>query len=1150
MVGNMKKGVWFVLQLIICTGFAQVHELKFNLVEGEGGNPLGKITSIVQDTYGYMWFAGESERCLYRYDGIRMVKFIKDDKDPNSLGGSRIFCLAAADSGGIWIGFHGDGLDYYNPTTGGFTHYRHDPNDPQSIASDHVDCILQDSRGRILVGTDGMDVMEGKSGKFKHYRNDPGDPGSLSNNVVNRICEDHQGVIWVGTGFPFYIQVPEEGGLNRFNSDGSFTRFLHDPEDPGSLIDNKVTALLEDSRGIFWVGTKKDGLHTMDRTTGRFQRHLFDLKYPGQLSLAPLQNPTEFASANNTITFIQEDHTGAVWIGNLFAGIIRYDPISNRMTNYSSSNGFPDKSAWTAFVSRDGTLWISTEEEHLYRVDPFYKTITGTPTSDQPYSFQEDNAGFLWVGTTGGGLLKFNKYGELLNQFKHKPSEPISLFDAKNNVLSLFHSLGDTMWIGTSDGPGFLNMITGHFYRLPGEVKYAQNVVFKNVPDVLQDKGGLLWFVMNGNGLLRYHPGNHSFRHYKHDAEDPSSLSSNDVVCVFEDKSGNLWVGDRAGSLNRLKRETDRFSHYLEETGVHKLFEDSAGRFWAGTDNGLFLYSKSDDRFLSFFNPQHPELASFEVLGMIEDHSRNLWIYSTNAIIRLNPLTKETFIYSGKFGIRPNSLNPLGFYKTRKGQLLLGHEKGFYSFYPEELSVKIEPLNIVITGISVNNLPLDPDKKENGQKPLEELDELVLNHLENNISFDFASTDYRSPEKTQYFTQLENFDDTWRESINEKRSYYFHVAPGKYIYRIRAYNSEGTVGDKEIRVQINPPWWQTRWAYGLYSIMLTIAIIAIYRYQKQNIIRRERQKAQKKELAQAKEIEKAYAELQVAQTQLIQAEKMASLGELTSGIAHEIKNPLNFINNFSEINLELISEIEQDYLTGPENEQHNGLPQSVKYLKKNSEKINHHGKRIDEIVKGMLQHSRMGDVSKEMVNINAICEEALKLAYHGFRAKEKGFQVSVETRLDASMPRVVAIPHELSRVLLNLINNALYTVHLKEVKNREGVLKDTLQVKTLYIPSVIVSTQYLGNKISIKISDNGMGIREDIIGKIFQPFFTTKPTGEGTGLGLSMAYDIITKGHGGELKVKSKEGIGSDFEIILPADATPSPSSPSSAVKT
>ncbi|HEX6846819.1 MAG TPA: ATP-binding protein [Chitinophagaceae bacterium] len=283
-------------------------------------------------------------------------------------------------------------------------------------------------------------------------------------------------------------------------------------------------------------------------------------------------------------------------------------------------------------------------------------------------------------------------------------------------------------------------------------------------------------------------------------------------------------------------------------------------------------------------------------------------------------------------------------------------------------------------------------------------------------------------------------------------------------------------------------------------------------------------KIQKDETDQQKTIaEKALEELKTTQAQLIQSEKMASLGELTAGIAHEIQNPLNFVNNFSDVNKELIAElrIKNEKLKIEDNE----AKELLNDIEQNLEKINHHGKRAEAIVKGMLQHSRSSSGQKEPTDINALADEYLRLAYHGLRAKDKSFNATTKTYFDNSIGKLNVVPQEIGRVILNLINNAFYAVNEKAKQNIPG-----------YDPTVIVTTKKDKDKIEIKVKDNGSGIPQKILDKIFQPFFTTKPSGQGTGLGLSLGYDIVTKGHAGELKVETKEGEGSQFSIVLPID--------------
>lgn len=266
------------------------------------------------------------------------------------------------------------------------------------------------------------------------------------------------------------------------------------------------------------------------------------------------------------------------------------------------------------------------------------------------------------------------------------------------------------------------------------------------------------------------------------------------------------------------------------------------------------------------------------------------------------------------------------------------------------------------------------------------------------------------------------------------------------------------------------------------------------------------------------ELKQSLENLKATQSQLIQSEKMASLGELTAGIAHEIQNPLNFVNNFSEVTNELVDEMNEELNKG-DIEEAKAISSDIK---QNLEKINHHGKRADAIVKAMLQHSRSSSNSKELTNINALADEYLRLAYHGLRAKDKSFNATLITDFDDSIGKLNVVPQDIGRMMLNLITNAFHAVHERSKKDESA-----------YEPTVKLITKKNGNKIDINVTDNGNGIPPNILNKIFQPFFSTKPTGQGTGLGLSLSYDIV-KAHWGEIKVDSTERKGTSFIISLP----------------
>ncbi len=304
------------------------------------------------------------------------------------------------------------------------------------------------------------------------------------------------------------------------------------------------------------------------------------------------------------------------------------------------------------------------------------------------------------------------------------------------------------------------------------------------------------------------------------------------------------------------------------------------------------------------------------------------------------------------------------------------------------------------------------------------------------------------------------------------------------------------------------------------GVFVLIALILLYANSQRKKANTELQQRNEQIETQHKALEKTLTELKTTQAQLIQSEKMASLGELTAGIAHEIQNPLNFVNNFSEVNTELIDEMGQEIEKGNFDE----VKTIAGDIKENQQKISQHGKRADFIVKGMLQHSRVNTGEKQLTNINVLADEFFRLSYHGLRAKDKSFNTELVTDFDENLPKINVVQQDIGRVMLNLFNNAFYAVNQKQKTAGAD-----------YKPEVSVTTYSENNHIIIKVKDNGIGIPDAIKDKIMQPFFTTKPTGEGTGLGLSLTYDMVVKGHGGKIEVDSKEGEYTIFTVCLPA---------------
>jgi signal transduction histidine kinase len=398
---------------------------------------------------------------------------------------------------------------------------------------------------------------------------------------------------------------------------------------------------------------------------------------------------------------------------------------------------------------------------------------------------------------------------------------------------------------------------------------------------------------------------------------------------------------------------------------------------------------------------------------------------------------------------------------------------------------------------------------------------LKLPYDQNYLRFSYANHCILNYDQSSFRYMLSGSDDEWQYANQETETKnYFNLSPGAYTFRVSTKGVTAQWGPPtEFKFQITPPWWKTWWAYLGYVLLAFGAIWSIVQYRSRRL-KRENRLLEEKVAHRTKKLKESIDNLKATQAQLIHSEKMASLGELTAGIAHEIQNPLNFVNNFSEVNAELTKELEEEIEKGDLEE----AKAIAKDIKENEEKIMYHGKRAESIVKGMLQHSRSSSGEKSLTDINALVDEYLRLAYHGFRAKDKSFNSKFETDFDETLEKINVVPQEIGRVMLNLITNAFHAVR---EKSKNGDAKDAYQ------PSVSVKTEKQDGQVLIEVSDNGSGMPAEVKNKIFQPFFTTKPTGEGTGLGLSMSFDII-KLHKGKISVDSVEGEGTTFHITLP----------------
>ena len=883
--------------------------------------------------------------------------------------------------------------------------------------------------------------------------------------------------------------------------------FTHYTEKEG-LSNKTVWSIIEDKKGNLWFGTD-GGVSKLDLSGVEGDNSEARIGTGG----ATFTHYTEKEGlSNNKVTSIIEDRSGNLWFGTFGGGMNRYNNAT--FTHYTEKKGLSNPTVLSMVEDRNGTLWFGTWGGGVNRYDgttfTHYTEKEGL-SNNSVLSMIEDRNGNLWFGTLGGG---------------------VSRFDGKNFT---------------------------HYTKKEG---LNHDVVFS----ILEDRSGNLWFGTFGDGVSRYD--GKTFTHYT----ENEGLSHYTVLAMLEDRNGNIWLGTEGGGVSRLDLSGAEGSdgaiieHFTEKEGlsnniVWSILEDRSGNLWFGTNGGGV--SRYDGKtFLNFTEKEG--LSSNVVQSFIKDKSGNIFFATSNGLttfsvvggdsnknaFSLNRLTKQDGLKSLYFELNSAWVDSKNraWWGNRIGLVMMDLNK--FNTSNKIPQPHLKQLDINEQFIDFRNISdsLGKGITFNGVQKFQNYPlNVELPYYKDHLTFHFAAIDWAASHKLQYSYRMLGLNENWSNPTSKTETDYRNLPHGTYTFQISAIGESGEWSAPfEYTFTINPPWWFTWWAYTLY-VLIFLAALRQFSLWRERRLQEEKQQLQQKvdertlqlaekndslemaneeiqqqrdEVIQARNsLEKTLENLKSTQDQLIQQEKLASLGELTAGIAHEIQNPLNFVNNFSELSNELVDELVIELENG-EIEEAKAISADIK---QNLLKINHHGKRAEGIVKGMLQHSRSSSGVKEPTDINALADEYLRLAYHGLRAKNQSFNATLVTDFDSSIGKIEVMPQEMGRVFLNLVTNAFYAVN--ERKNKVG---DSFEAK------VSISTKKEENRIKIQVSDNGFGIPENIKEKIFQPFFTTKPTGQGTGLGLSMSYDIVTKGHGGELKMESKLNQGSTFIIELP----------------
>ncbi len=811
--------------------------------------------NMIRDQEGFLWFSYYGG--IGRYDGYE-VKYYKPGE--NSISGPGAFSIVMDADGIIWILTKDNGLNKYDKDTDTFTHYKHDPNNTNSISSNISDgfCpqrMFVDNQNRLLIGTmGGFDIYDKEAGAFKHYVNDPDNKNSLSNNNVTSVIQGKDGVIWVGT---------TGGGLNRFDEKtGTWTRYRYDAGSDRGPAGDTIWSLLEDREGTLWVGTWDGGISRFDKESETFLHYRHDPDNPSSLG-------------DNKIFYLYEDSAGNIWVchkASDVAGIEMFDKEQSKFIRYAADPGNPSSisSNLVSTVYEDpetGIFWILNTQHGvldkydkesrkfgLHRHDP---SNPDSITSSKVLVMLEDPKERLWISVIGALELYDNTTGTLT----HLPYEEL---DPRMGNLTIAMCAGDDnkMWLLSNRGvltrfDTVSRKAVKQYTHEPGNpagIMQSTSTGGNIIED--RDNPEILWIGLSG-GMEKFNKNTEEFTHFVHDTDDSATITLGTVWSIYDDGNGFLWVST-FGGLNRFDKQTGIFTRFVHDpdnpdsigfTKQSQVFEDSFGNFWvAGLANGMDLLDRKTGVF-QHFNQENGFPAKGINLTVQEDANGHLWIGTTDlGLIKFDIENRKVVsVYTTSDGLQ--GTNFWRSYKKKDGQMWFGGAFGVNSFYPDEVKNNKAIPPVVLTSFTQGG------KDVNLSKAPERLKEVTLGWKDNFFEFQFAALNYTKPAKNRYAYMLEGRDKDWYYCDNNPSGRYTGLAGGTYTLRLKGSNNDGVWNEEGFSLKINviPPFWKTLWFFGILAIGILCVIGVSIRHLKKLEFEINRRKLAQKALGESEE---------------------------------------------------------------------------------------------------------------------------------------------------------------------------------------------------------------------------------------------------------------------------------------------------------
>ena len=1132
--------------------------------------PSAEVTRVYQDELGYMWFAVYSSG-IVRYDGVNMTVYGLDE----GLADLYVWDLNEDATGRLWVSSNAGLVVSEKPLgkygTGERVRFVRHFGDTQllDVAVNHNKLDV-DGKGRIWVGTQSLGVVRYRFASDTVLVADTLSTafnGSGNQVAVRSLVARNDGSVWIALlgGNLLKIENEEVSAVYRSGSsisvntlfespdgtlwggeqNGGIWRLLEDGDEPEFVfINSKSTSnipnIAASSDGTLWVSSEGSGMQHLD-----------------PISRDPIATYTRANGLLAEVVYnIFQDREDNIWVAQS-GGVsrLRYNYKAFKNLTASSPAGgqpvLPSPSVNTVIASLNHAtpcrIWAGTSEGGVACInDDFTSELIQTESglaANWVNGLVYDQTGRVWVGTARGlNSISFDGNKPLPDA---SFSNEITIFGSRaivsrypsTSVLAVeklmmrehadSESVVESIWF-----PAFqavYAVVDEKLFTLDGATGLPATIFHA----VAFDGDRYLWVGTRDRGIYRStEPLTVEALHRNERGEKKGDETDNETDNEISDETSD---GPADGMAIRFEPwwSTDNGapSNQIEKMLWH------ADAMWVGTPSGLAVLDAGAPAIKHLITTADGLRAGNATSFAVSPATGRMWVGTNQGLAEIDPVTYEVLrTVTRQDGLVDNEVWYYGsVHFDPSGTLYFGTARGISIYDPEADRANQVPPALKLTNFVSETIA--------GER--------------NEFTFEYAALSFGNERQVRYQTRLLGFYDEWSPLKPDTRVNFTNLSafflPKRYTFEVQAVNESGvaSVVPLSFEFHVDPPPLLTWWAFLVYFVVLAVGVFGVDRFQRARLIKREREaayiretelkaetaiaksnaaEAQAKalqaendlkaaELEKARELEVAYHELKSTQNRLIQAEKMASLGRLSTGIAHEIKNPLNFINNFSEISRDLVDELKTAINRNDQDE----IEYILDNLSFNTKKIDEHGKRADSIVRSMMQHSRGGQGEFEQIELNKLIKEYIDLAYQGKKSQISGLDVAINSNLDDTIATVNIIPQKVGQVLQNIVENALDSMWSHKKKSNGE-----------YHPEIKITSRRTDGYVEIRVSDNGPGIPDHIREKIFEPFFTTKPTGEGTGLGLSLSYDFITQIHNGKLELDEPEMGGATFVISLP----------------